>query len=642
MLRINLVKLTIILFPALFVLKIGGNDKMTMTLDKNGALLTTLHLNQHTVNIIDDLKNTLPSCKMESNNSPDNCSVQCSGAVNVKNSTVSFPNVTVNLMAVNYNNYTKFDFNATFTEWNASSSCVIFHCGNIREWFSTSNCSNFTENDFSTLNTICSLLTNYKENYNKWQECFKNKKLNEPFNGTTKYITGDNYKSFLKKISPEELILSVTITVSIPEAENSVMTPRISLPVEALAGVNNTVIAATVYTDPSQFIMNNKTNIVSTVISLDIIGVQNVSELKTPLVLVFPINQTADQSNKVFQCSFYEHNKGTWSDAGCHSSSSSNSSVTCSCNHLTIFAVLMVDPQVDAKNWQILTVISYVGCGLSAAFTAVTVLTYLVSRKSRRDHTNTIHVCLSAALYLLNMTFLLTEWVASLNLNTLCTIIAILMHYALLSSFSWMFVEAIHLYLLMVRVFNTYIKKYITKLSAFAWGIPAIIVGIVASVRQDYYGPTPIKIGNSSYTNNICWISNKTYFYALNISYFTIVFIFNCGILIAVTTKIVYFQRFAKDPLKTRSFCKDCSTVLILTCLLGTTWGLAYLGYGLYTLPVLYLFTIFNSFQGLFIFFWICAAQRKNKTQSDERQCATNTDTKEESLFPGIKINPDN
>ncbi|KAG2470232.1 AGRG6 protein, partial [Polypterus senegalus] len=156
------------------------------------------------------------------------------------------------------------------------------------------------------------------------------------------------------------------------------------------------------------------------------------------------------------------------------------------------------------------------------------------------------------------MTFLLTEWVASLNLNTLCTIIAILMHYALLSSFSWMFVEAIHLYLLMVRVFNTYIKKYITKLSAFAWGIPAIIVGIVASVRQDYYGPTPIKIGNSSYTNNI----------------------------------------FAKDPLKTRSFCKDCSTVLILTCLLGTTWGLAYLGYGLYTLPVLYLFTIFNSFQG--------------------------------------------
>ncbi|XP_051788092.1 adhesion G-protein coupled receptor G2 [Erpetoichthys calabaricus] len=465
--------------------------------------------------------------------------------------------------------------------------------------------------------------------------------LQQPFNGTTKNITGDNYKSILKKISQEDL-KSSTITVSVPEAENSFMTPSISLPVEALAGVNNPVVAATVYTNPTQFITDNKTNIVSTVISLNIIGIQSVSELKNPLVLVFPINQTEIPSNKVFQCSFYEDNQGTWSHAGCSSSNISNSGVTCLCNHLTIFAVLYVDPQVDAKSWQILSVISYVGCGLSAAFTAITVLTYLVSRKSRKDHTNTIHVCLSAALYLLNMTFLLTEWVASLNLNTLCTIIAVLMHYALLSSFSWMFVEAIHLYLLMVRVFNTYIKKYIAKLSAFAWGIPAVIVGIVASVRQDYYGPTSIKIGNSSDTNNICWISNKTYFYALNISYFTIVFIFNSGILIAVTTKIVYFRRFGKDPLKTKSFCKDCSTVLILTCLLGTTWGLAYLGYGLYTLPVLYLFTIFNSFQGLFIFFWICVAQRKYRTKTNEKQCATNTDTKEESLFPGIKINPGN
>ena len=36
-----------------------------------------------------------------------------------------------------------------------------------------------------------------------------------------------------------------------------------------------------------------------------------------------------------------------------------------------------------------------------------------------------------------------------------------------------------------------------------------------------------------------------------------------------------------------------------LTCLMGTTWGLAFLGSGYINYPILYLFCILNSAQGL-------------------------------------------
>lgn len=44
--------------------------------------------------------------------------------------------------------------------------------------------------------------------------------------------------------------------------------------------------------------------------------------------------------------------------------------------------------------------------------------------------------------------------------------------------------------------------------------------------------------------------------------------------------------------------CRDSITVLGLTVLLGTTWALAFFSFGIFLLPQLFLFTIFNSLYG--------------------------------------------
>lgn len=110
-----------------------------------------------------------------------------------------------------------------------------------------------------------------------------------------------------------------------------------------------------------------------------------------------------------------------------------------------------------------------------------------------------------------------------------------------------------------------------------------------------------------------CWITDESFFYSLNLVYFTLIFIFNSGILMAVGSSIckikqafkstsnlgtVTGQTSGKIPERSSASCKSGLTLLGLTCLMGTTWGLAFLGSGYINYPILYLFCILNSTQG--------------------------------------------
>lgn len=77
---------------------------------------------------------------------------------------------------------------------------------------------------------------------------------------------------------------------------------------------------------------------------------------------------------------------------------------------------------------------------------------------------------LSSSLLLLNLVFLLDGWLASLGGGLLCRGVAALLHYFLLTSFTWMGLESVHMYIALVKVFNTYIRRYILKFCLVGWG----------------------------------------------------------------------------------------------------------------------------------------------------------------------------
>lgn len=91
-------------------------------------------------------------------------------------------------------------------------------------------------------------------------------------------------------------------------------------------------------------------------------------------------------------------------------------------------------------------------------------------RKLRRDYPSKILMNLSTSLLFLNMVFLLDGWLASRGMDWLCKCVAALLHYFLLTSFTWMGLESIHMYIALVKVFNTYIRRYILKFCIVGWG----------------------------------------------------------------------------------------------------------------------------------------------------------------------------
>lgn len=91
-------------------------------------------------------------------------------------------------------------------------------------------------------------------------------------------------------------------------------------------------------------------------------------------------------------------------------------------------------------------------------------------RKLLRDIPAKILVQLCASLLLLNLLFLLDGWLAQYPSSGLCIGSAFFLHYFLLTSFTWAGLEAVHMYLSVVRVFVPYLSRYMLKVSLVGWG----------------------------------------------------------------------------------------------------------------------------------------------------------------------------
>uniref|UniRef100_A0A3Q3LU25 Adhesion G protein-coupled receptor G2a n=1 Tax=Mastacembelus armatus TaxID=205130 RepID=A0A3Q3LU25_9TELE len=311
--------------------------------------------------------------------------------------------------------------------------------------------------------------------------------------------------------------------------------------------------------------------------------------------------------------------KGGWSTFGCSLVNATSEKTTCSCNHLTSFAILLDlsrEAITDRQQAQILTFITYIGCGMSAIFLAFTILTYLSFPKLLRDIPAKILVQLCMSLLLLDLVFLLDGWLALYPATGLCISTAFFLHYFLLTSFTWAGMEALHMYLSIVRVFTPYLSRYMLKFTLMGWGIPLIVVIIVISVDKNHYGLVTYGKYTDGTSDDFCWVRNNTVFYVGVVAYFVLIFILCLVVFIVVMIQLSRIKKQnPQNQSPNRGRISDLRSVAGLIVLLGLTWGFAFFAWGPLYLPFVYLFSIFNSLTGFFIFIFHCAVKENVRRQ---------------------------
>lgn len=203
-------------------------------------------------------------------------------------------------------------------------------------------------------------------------------------------------------------------------------------------------------------------------------------------------------------CSFWNYSErtmmGYWSTQGCKLVDTNKTRTTCACSHLTNFAILMAHREIvykDGVHKLLLTVITWVGIVVSLVCLAICIFTFCFFRGLQSDR-NTIHKNLCINLFIAEFIFLIG--IDKTQYTIACPVFAGLLHFFFLAAFSWMCLEGVQLYLMLVEVFESeYSRKKYYYVAGYLF--PATVVGVSAAIDYKSYG-----------TLEACWLHVDNYF----------------------------------------------------------------------------------------------------------------------------------
>ncbi|CAN0217173.1 unnamed protein product [Lampetra planeri] len=360
---------------------------------------------------------------------------------------------------------------------------------------------------------------------------------------------------------------------------------------------------------------NHSLAVSSRIISASINKELNRVFLSEPVVFTLRHNQSDGNFNP--NCSFWNYSShtmlGHWSSHGCKLLFTNASHTTCACNHLTNFAVLMARRDIeygDKAHELLLLVITWVGILVSLLCLAMAIFTFCFFRGLQSDR-NTIHKNLCINLFLAEMLFLLG--IDKTQYTIVCSVFAGLLHFFFLAAFAWMCLEGVQLYLMLVEVFESeYSRRKYFYL--FGYGLPAAVVGISTAIDYTSYG-----------TAKVCWLRTDNHFIWSFLGPVALIILVNLIFLLITLYKMLRHSAPLKpDTNRLENIKSWVLGAIALLCLLGLTWVFGLLFIDKATLVMAYLFTIFNSFQGMFIFIFHCILQKK--VRKEYSKCLRHSD----------------
>uniref|UniRef100_A0A6Q2XRH8 Uncharacterized protein n=1 Tax=Esox lucius TaxID=8010 RepID=A0A6Q2XRH8_ESOLU len=301
-------------------------------------------------------------------------------------------------------------------------------------------------------------------------------------------------------------------------------------------------------------------------------------------------------------CSFWNYSErsmmGYWSTQGCKLLETNQSHTTCSCSHLTNFAILMAHRgNMGSVHELLLTVITRMGIAVSLVCLAISLFTFCFFRGLQSDR-NTIHKNLCLNLFIAELVFLVGINMTEPKL--VCSIIAGVLHFFFLAAFAWMCLEGVQLYLMLVEVFESeFSRRKYYYISGYLF--PTVVVGISAAIDYRSYG-----------TQRACWLRVDNHFIWSFIGPVTFIIVLNLIFLVVTMYKMMKHSTSMKpDSTRLGGIRSWVLGAFALLFLLGLTWSFGLFFLNDSSVVMAYLFTIFNTLQGMFIFIFHCLLQKK-------------------------------
>ncbi|KAI8494032.1 hypothetical protein Bbelb_283790 [Branchiostoma belcheri] len=313
---------------------------------------------------------------------------------------------------------------------------------------------------------------------------------------------------------------------------------------------------------------------------------RRVKDLPEPVITTFvPLQESfVPEDMREVKCVFWDFDADAWSTEGCESRGENMGRYTCACNHLTNFAIIFdVSGESFGDHEKPLEVITIVGCVVSIVCLVLTLFSFIVTRRDKR-RTRTGHAK-NQRLVLINLCVALLAtlviFLAGINRTASpigCKAVAALLHYFLLAALMWMAVEAVNLYRAVVQVFDHVSENFVIKAGAVAWA--------------------------------------------------GLILLFNLLVFILVMYKLVLEEKKQKELRGADAIKVDRQWIILqirracsIMALFGLTWVFGFFVIDESRTVFAYLFCIFNTLQGLFIFIFHCVMREGMKEWRKKMTC---------------------
>ncbi|XP_061079239.1 adhesion G protein-coupled receptor E1-like [Conger conger] len=394
-----------------------------------------------------------------------------------------------------------------------------------------------------------------------------------------------------------EGLASALVEPSSLENNRTVTTPTIG----SASAVLLSVSGVDKFMSPSFFESENVTEIYSDIITATLPKTKH-KELPEP------VNFTVYHKKKfqagLVTCVYWKEQgeETRWSVDGCTASFSNENYTVCSCTHLSTFALLLQTEEQEEDS-SLLEAVNLFCMSVGLAFLALAILTFLLCTWNPKIN-NTARLHLSICLFLGHLLFLVG--VSRTENAVACAVIAGMLHFLFLSSFVWMLLETLQLFMLVRSLSKVQViqKEGLRALYLLlvGYGAPLVVVGVSAAVYSDGYG-----------SKDACWLQNEKNFRWSFIGPVAAILTLNLvSFCVVIWNLLPTLANMKSDVSQSRDTRLIIFKIVAQFLILGCTW---ILGFFQRTFVLKYLFVILNSQQGTFIFIVHCLLNKEVREQ---------------------------